>query len=57
MGMIINQYYMEEEVIKPIMEKFADLENHIAKVEKKINLTQISLNYIQKYIDTNKKKK
>ena len=57
MGMIINQGYMDEEIIKPMMKQFADLEKSIDKCEKKINLAQISLNYIQKYIDTNKKKK
>ena len=49
--MRINQEYVDEEVLKPIMKKFADLEEHIEKVEHKVNLVQITSNYNQKRID------
>lgn len=49
--MKINQTYVDEEVVKPIMQKFAEIENHIEKVEKKVNLVQITSNYNQKKID------
>ena len=51
MGMIINQGYMDEEVIKPIMKQFADLEKSIEKLNKKVNLAQIDLNYLRKIAD------
>jgi len=49
--MKINQTYIDEEVLKPIMKKLANLEEHIEKVEHKVNLTQITLNYNQKRLD------
>jgi len=53
--MKINQEYMDDYVIKPIMQKFAEIEKHIEKVDKKINLLQITLNYNQKRSDEIKK--
>ena len=49
--MKIDQTYIDEEVLKPIMKKLADLEEHIEKVEHKVNLVQITGNYNQKRID------
>ena len=51
MGMTINQEYMDGEVIKPMMLKFAEVEKSIEKLNKKINLAQIDLNYLRKIAD------
>jgi len=51
MGLRVNQDFMEEYIIEPIMKKLANLEEHIEKVEHKVNLTQITLNYNQKRLD------
>ena len=49
--MRIDQEYIGEYVMKKIMKKLADLEEHIEKVEHKVNLVQITGNYNQKRID------
>jgi hypothetical protein len=52
MGMKITQEYMDEYVVKPLNE----MKKQIDELEKKINLAQITLNYLQKYTNIEEKK-